>query len=279
MRLEGKVALITGAARGMGAVEARLFAEEGAKVCITDVDEEQGRSVAANITRSGGDVFFSKLDITSEDNWVSTVNEVVSRFGKLDVLVNNATINHVGTVEETTADDWDRVMEVNAKGAFLGTKAVIPFMRQAGGGSIINISSGAGLVGNRASTVYNASKAAVHILTKSTAIQYAREGIRANSVHPGATKSPMLANTGTLDSRFGVSVDDRIDSADPGALEETDRHYGNCFGISDYELLNRPMGRAAVPEEIGYGVVYLASDESTFMTGAQLVIDGGRQAG
>jgi cyclopentanol dehydrogenase len=207
------------------------------------------------------------------------VNEVVSRFGKLDVLVNNAAINHVGTVEETTADDWDRVMEVNAKGAFLGTKAVIPFMRQAGGGSIINISSGAGLVGNRASTVYNASKAAVHILTKSTAIQYAREGIRANSVHPGATKSPILANTGTLDSRFGVSVDDRLDSAGPDALEETDRHYGNCFGISDYELLNRPMGRMAVPEEIGYGVVYLASDESTFMTGAQLVIDGGRQAG
>ena len=268
MRLEGKVALIIGAASGMGACEARLFAEEGAKVCIADVDEEQGRSVANNIIKSDGEVFFSKLDITSEDNWVSTVNEVVSRFGKLDVLVNNAAINHVGTVEETTADDWDRVMEVNAKGAFLGTKAVIPFMRQAGGGSIINISSGAGLVGNRASTVYNASKAAVHILTKSTAIQYAREGIRANSVHPGPTNTKMLA-----------IHDDRLDSAGPDALEETDRHYGNCFGISDYELLNRPMGRAAVPEEIGYGVVYLASDESTFMTGAQLVIDGGRQAG
>ena len=271
MRLESKVALITGAASGMGAVEARLFAEEGAKVCITDVAEEEGRSVAANITKSGGDVFFSKLDITSEDNWASTVNEVVSRFGKLDVLVNNAAIDHVGTVEETTADDWDRVMEVNAKGAFLGTKAVIPFMRQAGGGSIINISSGAGLVGNRASTVYNASKAAVHILTKSTAIQYAREGIRANSVHPGPTNTKMLA---IHDDRLDPPGDD-----EPDALEETDRHYGNCFGISDYELLNRPMGRAAVPEGIGYGVVYLASDESTFMTGAQLVIDGGRQAG
>ena len=279
MRLEGKVALITGAASGMGACEARLFAEEGAKVCITDVAEEEGRSVADNIIKSGGDVFFSKLDITSEDDWATTVNEVVSRFGKLDVLVNNAAINHVGTVEETTAEDWDRVMEVNAKGAFLGTKAAIPAMRRAGGGSIINISSGAGLVGNRASTVYNASKAAVHILTKSTAIQYAREGIRANSVHPGATNSPMLASTGTLDSRFGISVDDPLDPTDPDALGEVERHYGNCFGVPNYEMLNRPMGRMADPEEIGYGVVYLASDESTFMTGAQLVIDGGRQAG
>jgi cyclopentanol dehydrogenase len=162
-------------------------------------------------------------------------------------------------------------MEVNAKGAFLGTKTVIPFMRQAGGGSIINISSGAGLVGNRASTVYNASKAAVHILTKSTAIQYARERIRANSVHPGPTNTKMLA---THDDRLDLPQDASLDS-----MREEDRHYGNCFGVNNYELLNRPMGRMAVPEEIGYGVVYLASDESTFMTGAQLVIDGGRQAG
>ncbi len=247
MRLEGKVALITGAARGMGAVEARLFAEEGAKVCITDVSEEQGRQVAANITESGGEVFFSKLDITSEDDWARAVNEVVTRFGKLDVLVNNAAINHVGTVEETTADDWDRVMEVNAKGAFLGTKAVIPAMRRAGGGSIINISSGAGLVGNWGSTVYNASKAAVHILTKSTAIQYAREGIRANSVHPGATNTGMLAETS---ARLG-----------------------------DTDVFIRPMGRMGAPEEIAYGVLYLASDESTFTTGAHLSIDGGMLAG
>ena len=147
MRLEGKVALITGAANGIGAASARLFSEEGAKVCIADVAEDQGRQVAANIAESGGDVFFKRLDITSEDDWARGVDEVVTRYGKLNVLVNNAAISHVGTVEETTAEDWDRVMEVNAKGTFLGTKAVIPLMRRAGGGSIINISSGAGLVG------------------------------------------------------------------------------------------------------------------------------------
>ena len=128
----------------MGAVEARLFAEEGARVCVTDVLEEQGRQVAADITGSGGEAFFSRLDITSEEDWARAVDEVVSRFGKLDILINNAAINHVGAVEETTAEDWDRVMAVTAKGAFLGTKAAIPAMRRAGGGSIINISSGAG---------------------------------------------------------------------------------------------------------------------------------------
>ena len=126
MRLDGKVALITGAANGIGAASASLFAEEGAKVCIADIDEERGRQVAANIVESGGDVFFKRLDITSEGDWARGVDEVVTRFGKLNVLVNNAAMAHVGTVEETTAEDWDRVMEVNAKGTFLGTKAVIP---------------------------------------------------------------------------------------------------------------------------------------------------------
>ena len=247
MRLEGKAALITGAARGMGAVEARLFAEEGARVCITDVLEEQGRQVAAGITRSGGEAFFSKLDITSEEEWGRAVDEVVSRFGKLDILINNAAINHVGTVEETTADDWDRVMEVNAKGAFLGTKAAIPAMRRAGGGSIINISSGAGLVGTWGSAAYNASKAAVHILTKSTAIQYARDGIRANVVHPGAVDTSMLAESSSL--------------------------------LGDGDVFARPMGRMGTPEEVAYGVLYLASDESTYTTGAHLSIDGGMLAG
>ena len=175
------------------------------------------------------------------------MDEVVTRYGKLNVLVNNAAISHVGTVEETTAEDWDRVMEVNAKGTFLGTKAVIPHMRRAGGGSIINISSGAGLVGQSWAAAYNASKAAVHLLAKSTAIQYAREGIRANSVHPGAIDTQMLA--------------------------------AGSEQIGDSEAFNRPMGRMGTPDEIAYGVVFLASDESSFMTGTELVIDGGKLSG
>ena len=247
MRLEGKVAIITGAASGIGAASARLFAEEGAKVCIADIDEEKGRQVAANIAASGGDVFFRRLDITSEDDWASGVDEVVTRYGKLNVLVNNAAMAHAGTVEETTAEDWDRVMEVNGKGTFLGTKAVIPHMRRDGVGSIINISSGAGLVGQAWSAAYNASKAAVHLLAKCTAIQYAKDGIRANSVHPGAIDTQML-------------------------------HAGSQQ-IGESEAFNRPMGRMGTPEEIGYGVVFLASDESSYMTGTELIIDGGKLSG
>ena len=190
MRLEGKVAIITGAASGIGAASARLFAQEGAKVCIADIDGEKGQQVATDIAASGGDIFFKRLDITSEDDWAEGVNEVVSRFGKLNVLVNNAAAAHYGKVEETTVEEWDHVMAVNGKGTFLGTREVIPHMRRAGGGSIINISSGAGLVGQAWSAAYNASKAAVHLLAKSTAIQYARDGIRANSVHPGAIDNP-----------------------------------------------------------------------------------------
>jgi NAD(P)-dependent dehydrogenase (short-subunit alcohol dehydrogenase family) len=247
MRLEGKMAIITGAASGIGAASARLFVENGAKVCIADVDVERGQEVASNIADSGGYAFFCRLDIANEDDWTIGVNEVVARFGKLNVLVNNAAINHVGTVEETTVEDWDRVMEVNAKGAFLGTKAVIPHMRRVGGGSIINVSSGAGLVGQSWAAAYNASKAAVHLLAKSTAIQYARDGIRANSVHPGAIDTQMLAGSSDM--------------------------------IGDSEAFNRPMGRMGTPKEIAYGVVFLASDESSYMTGTELIIDGGKLSG
>ena len=147
MRLEGKVAIITGSASGIGAASARLFAGEGAKVCIADIDEEKGRQVAADITESCGDAFFQRLDIISEDDWAEGVNEVVARYGKINVLVNCAAAAHYAKVEETTVEDWDHVMAVNGKGTFLGTREVIPHMRRAGGGSIINISSGAGLVG------------------------------------------------------------------------------------------------------------------------------------
>jgi cyclopentanol dehydrogenase len=248
MRLQGKVALISGGARGMGAVEARLFAQEGAKVGIADVLEAEGRRLEAEIAETGGEAIFIRLDVTSEADWKRAVDTVVRRFGKLDVLVNNAGIYQRATVEETTSEGWDRVLDVNAKGVFLGTKAVIPAMRNAGGGSIINISSTAGLVGSSMSTAYNASKGAVRLLTKATAIQYAKEGIRANSVHPGPIETDM------------------VDQAFP--TPELRQQRASLI----------PLGRFGRPEEVAYGVLFLASDESSYMTGSELVIDGGATA-
>ena len=248
MRLENKAALISGGARGMGAVEARLFASEGAKVVIGDVLEEDGRRVEAEINESGGECVFVRLDVTEEASWKSAVNQVVSRFGKLDILVNNAGIYRTHNVLDTSVEEWDLVMEINAKGVFLGTKAAIPEMRKAGGGSIVNISSVAGLIGNHFSSAYTASKGAVRLFTKSTAIQYAKDGIRANSVHPGTIETAMTADM--LSSP--EYRQDRIDRT--------------------------PLGRLGTPEDIAFGVLFLASDEASFMTGSELVIDGGRTA-
>ena len=191
MRLEGKVALITGAARGQGAAEARMFALEGAKVILADVTDQEGMAVAAEIAEAGGDALYVHLDVTNEEEWDSAIKSAVASFGKLDILVNNAGIWRRGHVLETSSDQWDDIMDVNAKGVFLGTKAAIPEMRKAGGGSIINISSTAGLVGSKTSAAYSASKGAVRIFTKSTAVQYAAEGIRANSIHPGPIDTDM----------------------------------------------------------------------------------------
>ena len=246
MRLENKVALISGGARGMGAAEAKLFAAEGAKVVIGDVLDEDGRQTEAAINEVGGECLFVNLDVTDEWSWERTVAETISRFGKLDILVNNAGVGGGGAiVENTTVEAWDRVMDINAKGVFLGTKAAIPEMRKAGGGSIINISSVYGLVGSDGSSAYHASKGAVRLLTKSTAIQYASDGIRANSVHPGIIETPRTEAT----------------LADP---ERSQRW-----------LSGTPLGRRGKPEDVAYGVLFLASDESSFMTGSELVIDGG----
>lgn len=245
MRLQGKVALITGGARGMGAVEARLFAREGARVGIADILVEEGHRLEAEIAESGGEAVFIKLDVTSEADWKHAVDTLVARYGKLDVLVNNAGIYRRAMVEQTTVQDWDRVMEVNAKGVFLGTRAVIPAMRKAGGGSIVNISSIAGIVGSPYSAAYNASKGAVRILTKATAVQYAREGIRCNSVHPGPIETDML------------------DLAFPDTA------------LRQQRASLTPLGRLGRPEDVAYGVLFLASDESSYMTGSELVIDGG----
>ena len=248
-RLDGKVAIISGGARGQGATEARMFAREGSKVVLGDVLDEEGKQVEAEINESGGDATYVHLDVTREDDWRSAVETAVSRYGKLDVLVNNAGILIRKGLEETTVEDWDRIMGVNAKGVFLGTKQAIPAMRRAGGGSIINISSTAGLVGSPdGSPSYTATKGAVRLLTKATAIQYAKEGIRCNSVHPGPIDTEMIRDTLT----------------DPARLEQ--------------RMQRLPMGRVGKPEDIAYGVLYLASDESSFVTGSELVIDGGTTA-
>jgi NAD(P)-dependent dehydrogenase (short-subunit alcohol dehydrogenase family) len=246
MRLAGKVALISGGARGMGAAEARLFTREGARVVIADILEAEGRRLEAEIKAKGGEAVFIRLDVTSEADWQTAVDLAASRFQKLNVLVNNAGIGGGGRIEDTTVEEWTRMMDINAKGVFLGTKAVIPAMRRAGGGSIINISSQLGLVGmDISSPQYQASKGAVRLLTKSTAIQYAREGIRANSVHPGPIVTPMTERR----------------RADP---------------VQRQLMISRiPLGRYGEPDEVAYGVLYLASDESAFVTGSELVIDGG----
>jgi len=246
MRLENKVAFVSGGARGMGAAEARLFAREGAKVVIGDVLDDEGRQTEAAINEFGGECLYVHLDVTSEESWGSAVAETVNRFGKLDILVNNAGVVSRVPLEDLNVDEWDRVMDINSKGVFLGTKATIPEMRRSGGGSIVNISSISGIAGQSyVSAVYNASKGAVRIFTKSTAIQYASEGIRANSIHPGPIDTPMTA----------------FRQGDPQAVADS--------------IGRIPLGRNGVPDDVAYGVLYLASDESSFVTGSELVIDGG----
>ena len=248
MRVAGKVALISGGAGGIGAATAKLLAEEGAAVVIADLLEDEGRATEAMIAESGGKAMFVNLDVTSEDSWDNAVQAAVSSFGKLDILVNNAGVSLRFGVEQTSAQEWDAVMDVNVKGVFLGTKAAIPEMRKSGGGSIINISSIYGLVGSATSAAYHASKGAVRVFNKSTAIQYAAENIRANSVHPGFVDSPM-----------------------------TQAFHDNPE-IHDERVAKMPLGRMGQPEDIAAGILYLASDESSFVTGSELVIDGGMTA-
>ena len=244
-RLDGKVALISGGSKGQGEAEAKLFAQEGAKVVLGDILDEEGRMVEAEINETGGDAKYVHLDVTSEDDWAAAVREVVDAYGKLDILVNNAGILLRKGVEDTSGDEWDRVQEVNSKGVFLGTKVAIPAMREAGGGSIINISSIGGLIGSPTSTAYSASKGAVRILTKATAVQYGPERIRCNSVHPGIIDTDM--------------IEDLLSNGEGRAKQ----------------LARTPLGIIATPHDVALGVLYLASDESRYVTGSELVIDGG----
>ena len=246
MRLDGKVAFISGGARGIGADDARLFAREGARVAIGDILDNDGCKLETEINETGGEAFYVHLDVTSETDWQHCIGAVVSRFGKLNILVNNAGIGEGGMIEDVRVEEWDRSMAINARGVFLGTKIAIPEMRKAGGGSIINISSQLGLVGfEESSPQYQASKGAVRLFTKNAALQYAKEGIRVNSVHPAAIDTPMAASI-------------RAD-------HEQNRRF----------LTRIPLGRWGRTDEVARGVLYLASDETSFVTGSELVIDGG----
>ena len=230
----------------MGAAEVRLFSAEGATVAFGDVLEEEGSALAAEIADKGGQALFLSLDVTSAAQWQAVIDATVARFGKLDILVNNAGVSGAGRVEDVSEAEWDRVMDINAKGVFLGTKTVLPVLRHNGGGSIINISSQLALVGvDNSSSQYMASKGAVRIFTKATAIQYAKDGIRANSVHPGPIATPMTEGGRTDPDRYNTTIS-RI-----------------------------PLGRYGDSDDVAYGVLFLASDESSFMTGSELVIDGG----
>ena len=241
MRLAGKVAIISGAAHGMGAEEARLFAREGAKVVIADILEEEGKRLEAEIQATGGEALFVRTDVTSEDDWRHVVQATVARFGKLDTLVNNAGLSST-SVPDPWIDGWRRIMEVNATGVFLGTKYAIPAMQRAGGGAIVNISSIMGFVGGEGGhPAYHASKGAVRIFTKATAVKYGPDGIRANSVHPGFMP-PMRSS-------------------------HPDRRRGRSRCSSRRWRLGKPI-------EVAYGVLFLASDEASFITGTELVIDG-----
>lgn len=245
MRLKDKIAIVTGAASGMGACTAELFAKEGAKVMLTDVTEDDGQAVAARIEASGGAARFLRHDVSSEDDWQSVVAETVSAWGGLDVLVNNAGLSG-SDPDIFSTEVWDRMMGVNAKGVFLGMKHGVQAMQASGGGSIINISSISGFVGQRYVHMgYNASKGAVRIATKSAAVQFARDGIRVNSVHPGVMP-PMRSSMLT---------------ADPEVRERM--------------LKGIPMRREGRIEEVAYTTLFLASDEASYITGVEIPVDGG----
>jgi NAD(P)-dependent dehydrogenase (short-subunit alcohol dehydrogenase family) len=246
MRLDGKVALITGAASGMGASMARLFAGEGAKVVVADMLDDEGKQVAADITKANGTAIFRHLDVSSEAEWKAAVDAALAEYGKLDILVNDAGLSGSAVEDLFDTATWDLLMSVNARGAFLGMKFAIPVMKAAGGGSIVNISSISGITGQRAIHVgYNASKGAVRTLTKAAAVQHGADNIRVNSVHPGLMP-PMRSSGRTADPEVRARM-----------------------------LRQVPMGRAGRPEEVANAVLFLASDEASYITGAELYVDGG----
>jgi NAD(P)-dependent dehydrogenase (short-subunit alcohol dehydrogenase family) len=245
-KVDGKVAMVTGSGNGQGRAEAKMFAREGAKVVVADIREEDGKKVEAEINEAGGEAIFVHLDVTSSESWENALNEVEAKLGKLNILVNNAGISSSSQEDNMGIEGWDLILEINAKGPFLGCRAAIPRMIANGGGSIVNISSTSGLVGGGVNghPAYNASKGGVRLLTKALAARYATQGIRVNSLHPG-TMPPM------------TSARDQRRDPDAPALQ----------GI--------PMKRMGEVDEVAHPVVFLASDEASYITGAELVVDGG----
>ena len=247
MRLRNKVAIITGAAHGMGEAEARLFASEGAKVVIVDLLDDLGAKVAASIKHAGQAAEFVHGDVTRPDDWERIMKTTIGEFGRLDILVNNAGISASWSKDNDNVQDWTRILEVNATSVFLGTTKAVPYMQAGGGGSIVNISSIMGIVGGPENHPgYHASKAAVRIYSKAAACRYGKDKIRVNSVHPGFMP-PMLSS--------------RNSHPNPGGLAQ--------------KMDITPLGRVGNPVEVAYGVLFLASDEASYITGTELVIDGG----
>jgi 3(or 17)beta-hydroxysteroid dehydrogenase len=248
-RVKGKVAIVTGGAVGLGAAQASMLAKEGAEVVVTDIDESSMGKVVADIKNQGGKAVAARLDVTSETDWAKVLNTTIDRFGKLDILVNNAGVIFYKKIEDTSLAEWRWLMSVNLDGVFLGTRFAIGAMKKTGGGSIVNISSVAGLVGNPDAAAYHASKGGVRLFTKAAAIECSKAGygysIRVNSIHPGVIKTAMA-----------------------DALKQDEVKYKTALSW-------HPIGDFGETEDVAYGVLYLASDESKFITGSELVIDGG----
>jgi NAD(P)-dependent dehydrogenase (short-subunit alcohol dehydrogenase family) len=250
-RLEGKTAIVTGGASGIGEATSRLFVDQGARVVVADIDDDKGNALEADLNKNGEVAMYRKLDVTQESRWIEVVDETMAKWGRLDVVVNNAGMSGAkgrATVEDTIVDNWDTVFAVNSTAVMLGTKTAIPAMRKNGGGSVVNVSSIFGIVGSPAGAAYHASKGAARTFSKAAAVQYAPDNIRVNSVHPGFTDTPM-----TLDIHSQKE-------------------------IRDARLAMTPMCRLGLPIDIAYGILYLASDEAGWVTGTELVIDGGEIA-
>lgn len=248
-RVAGKVAIVTGAAGGLGSAISSLLCQEGAKVTLTDLSDVNGKKVAETLKNGGHEVLFVKHDVTNEGDWKEVIRITLENFHKLDTLVNCAGIFHGKSIEDTTLAEWRRVLAINLDGVFLGTKYALEPMKKNGGGSIINISSAGGIVGTANSAPYNASKGGVRLLTKASAIEFSKAGhnynIRVNSIHPGVIKTPMT---------------EWIQKDAAGA---------------ETIIKEQPIGYLGEPSDIAFGALYLASDESRYLTGSELVIDGG----
>jgi NAD(P)-dependent dehydrogenase (short-subunit alcohol dehydrogenase family) len=250
-RLENKVVIITGGALGIGKATSKMFAGEGATVAVTDILDKDGESLTSEINHYGGKARFWKLDVSDEEQVKKVFGEVKNEFGKIDVLVNNAGISGVNKpTHEITEDEWDKLMEINVKGVFFCTKHAIPAMKENGGGNIVNLSSIYGIIGAPDVPPYHASKGAVRLMTKTDALLYAKDKIRVNSVHPAYIWTPLVEKMGKESEEGVEKFRENLDSL-------------------------HPIGHVGEPDDIAYGIVYLASDEAKFVTGSELVIDGG----